>query len=56
MQKIHAFNIFFWKPLDGCVWGRILWDTSYFRHSNNIRIAKTFDGITLKMEAAIPFR
>ena len=40
--KFHAFGIFFWTHLDGCVWSmRIyLWEASYFRYSNNIHTAK----------------
>ena len=39
--KFHAFRIFFSIPLDGCVWSLeiILWNASYFIHSNNIQTA-----------------
>ena len=42
--KFHALSIFFWTPFDGCVWSMriILWDTSYFRDSNNIHTARAF--------------
>ena len=40
--KFHDFSIFFWTPLEGFVWSMriILWDASYFRHSNNIHTAR----------------
>ena len=40
--KFHAFSIFFSTPLDGFVWSMriILWNASYFRHSNNIHTAR----------------
>ena len=40
--KFHAFSIFFWTTLDRFVWSVriILWDASYFRHSNNIHTAR----------------
>ena len=40
--KFLAFNRFFWTSLDKCVWRKkiILWDSSYFRHSNNINTVK----------------
>ena len=52
-------------PLERCVWSIkfILWETCYFRNSNNIQvfawnckslIVKIFDGITLKLKAASP--
>ena len=40
--QFHAFSIFFWPPLDRCVWsiGIILWGASYFRNSNNIHTVR----------------
>ena len=35
--EISLLQHILWIPLDGCIWSMkiILWDTSYFRHSNN---------------------
>ena len=40
--KFLSFSIFFWTPLDKCVWRKkiILWDSSYLRNSNNINTVK----------------
>ena len=65
LVMFYAFSIFFWTALDRCVWIMkiILWEPSYFRHSNNIQIvvsncksliAKTFDGNVLILIAASP--
>ena len=67
LVKFHASSIFFWTPLDEWLWSMksILWETSCFRHLRYIQvadwiytslIAKTFDGIILKMEAASPIK
>ena len=53
------FSIFFWTPLDGCVWCMkiVLWDASYFRHLNNTHTTqkshcKNFWWKSLKVKAA----
>ena len=62
-SKFQVFIIFFWPSLDRWLWSMkiILWDISYFRHYNNIKvavcnykslIAKTFYENTLEMNAA----
>ena len=40
--KSHAFNIFFWTPLDGCasIIKIVLWEVSYFRRCKNNQTTK----------------
>ena len=38
--KLHAFSIFFWTLRFFWSMKIIVWDTSYFRHSNNIHTAR----------------
>ena len=42
LVKCLAFSIFFGVPLDGCVWTMkiVIWDPSYFVHSNNFQNTK----------------
>ena len=34
LEKFHAFSIFFWTPLDGCVWSMDLFESCFsIRHA-----------------------
>ena len=61
--KFYAFSIFFWRPLEECIWSMEYdncQETSYFRHWPRICVAvenyksssvKPFNGNALKMKA-----
>ena len=67
LVNFYPASRLFLTALDACAWSMeiILWEASYFKHSNNIQvavwnckslIANTFDASTLKMKKASPIQ
>ena len=61
--KFHAFTMFFWTRLNGCLWiiKIILWGESYSRHKNNNHTTKSLlkkllMETHLKWKPQVPFK